>query len=162
MFPKSLAGLIHEQTDGNPLFMVAVIDQLISRGWLVATEPGWALAVPLATLRLEVPDDLREMIRFQFHGMGPKDSSLLEAASVSGATFTAGEIVQAIDGEQRAVERGCEHLARTHRFLRVADDDAPPGERAARQYAFIHALHQQVVWDRDPRGTAPAPAHAHR
>ena len=26
VFPKSLAGLIHEQTDGNPLFMVAVID----------------------------------------------------------------------------------------------------------------------------------------
>lgn len=151
-FPSALAGLIHEHTDGNPLFMAAVIDQLIARGWLVATDPGWALAVPLETLRLEVPDDLREMIRFQFHGMGPADSSLLEAASVNGVTLTAGAITQAIDGEQRAVERGCEHLVQTHRFLRIADDEAMPGERAARQYAFIHALHQQVIYDEIPAG----------
>jgi predicted ATPase len=151
VFPSPLAGLIHEHTDGNPLFMAAVIDQLIARGWLVA-DPGWALAVPLETLRLEVPDDLREMIRFQFYGMGPADGYLLEAASVSGVTFTAGEISPAIDGEQRAVERGCEHLVRTHRFLRVADDEAMPGERAARQYAFIHALHQQVRYDEIPAG----------
>ena len=42
VFPKALAGLIHEHTDGNPLFIAAVIDQLLARGWLVATDPGWA------------------------------------------------------------------------------------------------------------------------
>ena len=145
-----MAGLIHEHTDGNPLFIAAVIDQFIARGWLVATDPGWALTVPLETLRLEVPDDLREMIRFQFQGMGPADCSLLEAASVSEAAFTAAEIAQAIDGEQLAVERQCEHLVRTHRFLRLADDQAMRGEHAARQYAFIHALHQRVIYDEIP------------
>jgi DNA-binding winged helix-turn-helix (wHTH) protein/tetratricopeptide (TPR) repeat protein len=150
VFPKALAGLIHAHTDGNPLFMVAVIDQLIARGWLVATDPGWALTVSLETLRLEVPDELREMIRFQFQGMGPADCSLLEAASVSGTTFTAGEIAQAIDGEQLVVERECEHLVRTHRFLRLADDEAMPWERGARQYAFIHALHQRVIYEEIP------------
>jgi predicted ATPase len=137
VFPTALAGLIHEHTDGNPLFMVAVIDQLIARGWLVATDPGWAFAVPLETLRLEVPDDLREMIRFQFHGMGPVDRSLLEAASVNGGPFTAGEIAQAIDAEPDAAESACEQLVRTYHFLRVADDAAVPGERTARQYTFF-------------------------
>ena len=151
-FPKALAGLIHEHTDGNPLFMVAVVDQLITRGWLVATDPGWALVVPLEALRLEVPDDLREMIRFQFQGMSPTDSSLLEAASVSGNTFTAGGIAEVIDGELRAVERACEHLARTYRFLRVAENKAMPRARAARQYAFIHALHQHVIYEEIPVG----------
>jgi predicted ATPase len=150
VFPKALAGLIYEHTDGNPLFMVAAIGQLIARGWLVATDPGWALTVPLETLRLEVPDELREMIRFQFQGMGPADCSLLEAASVSGMTFTAGEIAQAIDGEQLAVERECEHLVRTHRFLRLADDEAMPGGHATRLYAFIHAMHQRVIYDEIP------------
>jgi DNA-binding winged helix-turn-helix (wHTH) protein/tetratricopeptide (TPR) repeat protein len=149
-FPKGLAGLIHEHTDGNPLFIAAIIDQLIARGWLVATDPGWALTVPLETLRLEVPDDLREMIRFQFQGMGPADHSLLEAASVSETPFTEAEIAQALDREQLDVERECEHLVRTHRFLRPADDQTTPGEHAARQYAFIHALHQRVIYDEIP------------
>lgn len=151
-FPKALAGVIHEQTDGNPLFMVAVIDQLIARGWLVATDPGWALTVSLETLRLEVPDDLRDMIRFQFQGMGPSDRSLLEAASVHGGPFTAGEIAQAIDGELRAAENACEQLVRTYRFLRVADDGAMPGERAARLYTFIHALYQHIIYEEIPAG----------
>jgi DNA-binding winged helix-turn-helix (wHTH) protein/tetratricopeptide (TPR) repeat protein/type II secretory pathway predicted ATPase ExeA len=149
-WPKALAGLIHDHTDGNPLFMVAVIDQLITRGWLVATDPGWALAVPLETLRLEVPDDLRDMIRFQFQGMGPADRSLLEAVSVNGGTFTTGEIAQAIDAEPGAAESACEQLVRTYRFLRVAGDAAVPGERTARQYTFIHALYQHVVYEEIP------------
>jgi DNA-binding winged helix-turn-helix (wHTH) protein/tetratricopeptide (TPR) repeat protein len=149
-FPKALAGLIHEHTDGNPLFMVAVIDQLITRGWLVGTDPGWALAVPLEMLRLEVPDDLRDMIRFQFHSMAPADRSLMEAASVSGGLFTAGEIAQAIDGELGAAESACEQLVRMYRFLRVADDAAMPGERTARRYTFIHALYQHVIYEEIP------------
>ena len=149
-FPKALAGIIHEHTDGNPLFMVAVIDQLITRGWLVATDPGWALAVPLETLRLEVPDNLREMIRFQFHAMGPADRSLLEAAGVSGGTFTAGEIAQAIDAAPDAAESACEQLVRTYRFLRVAEIVAMAGERTARQYTFIHALYRHVIYEETP------------
>jgi DNA-binding winged helix-turn-helix (wHTH) protein/tetratricopeptide (TPR) repeat protein len=149
-FPKALAGLIHEHTNGNPLFMVAVTNQLIVRGWLVATDPGWALAAPLETLRLEVPDDLRGMIRFQFQGMGPADRSLLEAASVHGGAFTAGQIAQAIDAEPDAAEGACEQLVRTYRFLRVADDATMPREGTARPYTFIHALYQHVIYEETP------------
>jgi len=149
-FPNAMAGLIHEHTDGNPLFMVAVTNQLLTRGWLVATDPGWALAVPLETLRLEVSDDLRDMIRFQFHGMGPADRSLLEAAGVNGGTFTAAEIAPVIDAELHAAESACEQLVRTHRFLRVAGDEAISGERTARQYTFIHALYQHVIYEEIP------------
>jgi hypothetical protein len=112
--------------------------------------------VPLETLLLEVPDDLRAMIRFQFQGVGPAGCSLLEAASVSEIAFTAAEITQAIDGEQLAVERECGHLVRTDRFLRLADDRAMPGGNAARQYAFIHALHQRVIYAEIPAERAAA------
>jgi DNA-binding winged helix-turn-helix (wHTH) protein/type II secretory pathway predicted ATPase ExeA len=149
-FPKALAGLIHEHTDGNPLFMVAVIDQLIARGWLVATEPGWALTVPLETLRLEVPDDLREMIRFQFQGVGPADGALLEAASVIGIKFTAGEVAQAIDGEIDTVERACDRFVQTHRFLRLPYTEVMPEERDGTQYAFLHGLHRHVIYEEIP------------
>ena len=148
-FPGALADLIHAQTDGNPLFVGAVIDQLVTRGWLLDTEPGWSLAVPLETLRLEVPDDLREMIRFQFQAMGPLDRSLLEAASVIADAFTADDVAQTIAAELLAVESSCEQLVRTHRFLRIVDDAAMP-DGTARHYAFRHALYKHVVYEEIP------------
>lgn len=151
-FPHALAGLIQEHTDGNPLFMVAVANQLITRGWLVATDPGWALTVSLEKLLLEVPDDLRDVIRFQFHGMGPADRSLLEAASVNGGNSTVAELAPAIDAELRAAEEACEQMVRTSRFLRIADDAAIPGEHTARRYRFIHALYQHVIYEEIPAG----------
>lgn len=151
-FPKALAGIILEQTDGNPLFLVAVIEQLISLGWLVATDPGWALAVPLETLHLEVPDDLREMIRFQFQAMSPADRALLEGAGVHDGVFTAHDIALAIDAPLAAAEDICERLARTHRFLCVVDDASGLAERIARQYAFIHGLYRRVIYEEIPAG----------
>lgn len=150
-FPETLAGLVHEHTDGNPLFMLAVTNQLIARGWVVATDPGWALTASLETLRLDVPDDLRDMLCFQFQGLGPADRSVLEAASVHGRVFTADEIAQAIGGELSAAEDTCEQLARTYRFLRVADDAAMPGEIAT-PYTFIHALYRHVIYEEIPAG----------
>ncbi len=46
-------------TDGNPLFVTAVIDHMLSQGWILETAPGWALSTPLATLALGVPDVVR-------------------------------------------------------------------------------------------------------
>ena len=148
--PKALAGLIHEHTDGSPLFMVAIVEQLINRGWLAVTDGRWSLAAPLETLHLEVPDDLREMIRLQFHRMSPVDASLLEAAAVSGASFTAAEIAQAVDAELSVGEGACERMVRTYRFLRIADD--PTAAATARSYAFIHALYQRVLYEEIPAG----------
>src|SRR5438046_4774144 len=44
-FPLGLARLIHERTEGNPLFMVNAVDFLVTEGWIVEHEPVWELEV---------------------------------------------------------------------------------------------------------------------
>jgi DNA-binding winged helix-turn-helix (wHTH) protein/tetratricopeptide (TPR) repeat protein len=146
-FPGGLSRLIHQHTDGNPLFVVAVVDQLRTRGWLVDTAPGWALTVPLETLRIEVSDDVREMIRAQFHALSPAEQSLLEAAAVAGVKFSADEVAAGIEGESDVVSVVCERLLYAGRFLRLAGTTELPNDRVARRYSFIHTLYQHVLYD---------------
>ena len=43
--PAGLGPLVHQRTEGQPLFMVTVVDDWVRRGWLVQTDAGWILQV---------------------------------------------------------------------------------------------------------------------
>ena len=83
-FPAALARLIHAHTGGHPLFVVAIVDHMLSRGWILDTAPGWALSTPPETIELGMPDDVRRTIETQLHRLSPSERGLLEAASVAG------------------------------------------------------------------------------
>ena len=151
-FSVDLARLIHEHTDGNPLFVVAIVDYMLSHGWILETAPGWALSTPLATLTLGVPDDVRQVIETQFEGMRPAQRSVLEATSLGAKGLTAPVIAAALGFETEDVELHLETLVRTHRFLRVADRAALPGGAVAPHYTFAHELYRQVLYEGLPDG----------
>ncbi len=41
----ALATLIHRHSDGNPLFMIAIVDRLLQAGFIKAGSQGWSLTV---------------------------------------------------------------------------------------------------------------------
>src|SRR5262249_16325643 len=45
---EGLAAMIHRQSDGNPLFMTAMLDHLVWRGVISKINGQWTLTVPLA------------------------------------------------------------------------------------------------------------------
>ena len=145
-----LATLIQAHTDGTPLFVAAVIDHLIGRGWLIETDPGWALTAPLNEVDLGVPDDVREIIRTELRSLRPRAQSLLETASVAGIEFDVQAVAAAMRAPTEATEAQCERLARAGRFLRIVGSSTWPDGSIARRYAFRHALHRQVAYDDVP------------
>jgi len=150
-FPARLAPMLHDYTDGTPLFVVAVVEHMLSRGWILETAPGWALSTPLEKLQLEVPDDARRMIEMQFDSLSPTDRALLQAASVVGPEFTAQSIAAGLKCGIDDAEARCEALARVHSFLRVVGSSG-----VARRYAFTHELHRHAAYAEIPDG------HRHR
>ncbi len=149
-FPLALARLIHKHTDGNPLFMSAVVDQLLSRGAILYTAPGWELHAPPETIDLGVPDSVRLLIESQLAGLSPADRALLQAASVAGDTFTPLVVAAALGGEVADAEMRCEAFAHVQRFLRVAGYVEWPDGSGASRYAFTHELYRQVVYAEIP------------
>ena len=122
----------------------------MSRGSILDTTPGWALSVPIDTVDLGVPDDVRRLIEGQFRALSPDERRVLEAASAAGEHIAASIIAAAVGCSVEVAEQDCETLARSQRFLHAVGTLAWPDRTRARRYAFTHELHRQVVYSETP------------
>jgi predicted ATPase len=151
-FPETLPRLIHSRTEGNPLFMAAAVDSLVSRRTIVPVAGGWELRLPAAETEIGTPDSLRSMLEEQIDRLSSADQRLLEVASVAGVEFAA-DAVATLGGMASALaEERCERLARRRQFLRSAGLAELPNGTVISRYAFIHALYQQAFYQRVPAG----------
>jgi len=149
-FPAELARLIHERTEGNPLFMVNVVDYLLAEGLIIETGEQWELNARLEELEMGVPENIRQMITKQITRLSIDDQQVLEAASISGMSFSALAIASALGEDVVKVEARCEELARRKCFLvEHGVGEFPDGTVSAR-YGFIHALYVNTLYDRIP------------
>jgi len=150
--PEGLAGLVYRQTEGNPLFMRAVLEHLTQQGLLAREAEGWSLRVPLEDIALGVPESLRQMIDAQLERLAPKEQRALEVASINGAVFTAGVSAAAADLEAHDFEDMCETLARRQHLVRAAGAQQFPDGSISQRYAFVHALYREVCYWRQAPG----------
>jgi predicted ATPase/DNA-binding winged helix-turn-helix (wHTH) protein len=143
--PKGLPSFVHQHSEGNPLFMVAMIEHLIAQG-LIRHEAGcWRLQSELAEIEMGVPTVLSEMIEMQIEGLDAEDQRLLEAASLIGVIFPAWAAAAALDGDLEEIEEKYEKLTRRMHFLHPAGhDELPDGTRSA-FYVFAHGLYREVL-----------------
>jgi tetratricopeptide (TPR) repeat protein len=143
-----LVRVIHERTDGNPLFIVAVVDGLVQQGWLVQADARWQLKPGAEEAAARVPRSLQGMVEQLFDRLSPEQQQMLEAASVVGREFSAAAAAAGTDEPLRLVEDRCAELARQGQFLIAAGVEAWPDGTVAERYRFVHSLYQHVVYER--------------
>jgi predicted ATPase/DNA-binding winged helix-turn-helix (wHTH) protein len=143
-----LARAIHRRTDGNPLFMVNMVDYLVARGVLVQSDGRWELKGRVDEMAGGVPENLQQLIEQQIERLSPEAQRLLEVASVAGAEFSAAVVAAGLEAEIDAVEEQCEELARRGHFLRASGTAEWPDGTVAARYGFLHALYQEVLYHR--------------
>lgn len=147
-FPRSLlptrfARLLHQRTEGNPLFVVSIVHDLIVRGVITQAEETWAFHGNLAVLTQETPEGIRQLVTSQRVRLQPEIRRVLEAASVAGMEFSAVEVAAALETAVATVEEQCTRLVEQQQFLRSAGIGEWPDHTLAVRYAFLHALYQQ-------------------
>src|SRR5262249_30041076 len=110
-FPRDLGRVLHENTSGNPLFLVNVIDDLIVQGQLRGVEGEWTLAIPVDRVASGVPHTLWQMVEKQIDRLSPLEQTVLAIASVAGAEFSAALTTVDVESSPDA-EHCCDRLAR--------------------------------------------------
>ncbi len=150
--PAGLAQTLHQRTDGNPLFLVTLVATLVRQGKLVEGTEGWELPEGLEGMSVGVPEGLRQLIELHLEKVGPEEQTILEAASVAGTEFSAAAVAAGVELEVDSVETRCETLSRRAQFVRSLGPEAWPDGTVAARYGFIHALHQEVLYNRIPAG----------
>ncbi|HUP06037.1 MAG TPA: AAA family ATPase, partial [Caldimonas sp.] len=136
----ALGRALHDRTDGLPLFVAGLVDDLVANS-RDGSDPGARLAA------MAIPETLSGVIERYVEELPAVQRPLLEAASVCGVQFRLPTLAQVLDVDTVAVADACADLARRHRWLR----QMPQGGAAEAGYAFRHALYREVLYKRIDR-----------
>jgi DNA-binding winged helix-turn-helix (wHTH) protein len=146
--PRELATVIHRHSDGNPLFMTAMLDHLVQQHVLAQVNGRWRLTVPLDAVDPGAPETLTQMLEMQLYHANEGQRRLLECASVAGYQFTAWSVATMLGQDQSAVEVQCDGLAERQQFLKARGTRALPNGASTPELMFSHALYREVLYRR--------------
>lgn len=147
-FPIRLAQLIHHRTEGNPLYMVNLVDYLLDERMIVEHDGGWQLQVELGEIEPGVPENILHLIEKQIERLGPQEQRVLEAASVVGMNCSVAAIAAAMGGDVLEIEECCEEIARRHQFLSPPQLVVLPDGTITPRFKFNHMLYLDVIYRR--------------
>ena len=146
--PASLPGFIQWRTEGNPMFMVATLQNMKERKLVTQENGGFVLAIPLQEIELQVPESLQQMIKIHIERLSEGERRALEAASVTGALFSAAVSAAGAEMEIDEFEELCEGLSRRQQCVRSAAAQQLPDGTVSGRYQFAHELYREAFYRR--------------
>lgn len=142
---QGLVALVGQRTNGNPLFVVSVVDHLVEAG-LISKENGvWR--DPGAAAARVLPQGLRAAIEQRLGLLDEEERLVLQGASVQGTDFYAAAAAAVVDLPSSRAEAVCERLAKRGEFLRASGVTTLNDGSVSGRYEFLHVLYQNVLYD---------------
>lgn len=145
-FPLRLQRAIYRRTEGNPLFMVNLLQFLTDQRLIVQKNESWELRVDISEIEKEVPANIRQLIEEQIERLSADECRVLEAATVAGMECSSVAIAAGLAMPLEWVEQHCEELARRHQFLSPAWLVELPDGTITPRHRFIHVLYREVPY----------------
>jgi len=149
--PMGLAELVYRHSEGNPLFMTAIVSDLLKSGLLVK-EGAWRLTAHLSQIVPGVPETLQQMLEIQVERLSETEQRVLRCASIAGRRFSAWAVASMLDSGVAEVEDICERLTHRQQFLRPGRAAGVLGAAQSAHYEFRHSLYREALYRRVPEG----------
>lgn len=150
--PTGFDTFVYRHSEGNPLFVLALLRHLISEHFLMrdgADGSGrWEQRAPFPEMETGVPQELAQLIDPEIERLSPAEQRILEAASLMRVVFPAWAVAAALEQDRTDIEEACDKLARRLCFVhRAGHDELPDGTRSD-FYAFAHGLYREVLYQK--------------
>ena len=146
-FPPAFASLIHERTEGNPLFMADVLRDLRRRQIIQESDGRWVITENVSAIARELPESVRSLIQRKMDALEDADRRLLSAASVQGMDFDSALLAAVVQSDEEDVESRLERLERDHALVRFVRELEVPDRSLTLQYRFAHHMYQNACFD---------------
>ena len=135
--PDTLARLILDKAEGNPLFLEEVVRHLIDRGDLIRGDAGdWI--TQSTGVEVSLPDSIQALLNARIDRLDEDTRRTLQVASVIGRQFMRSPLAALVDKPQR-LDQQLLDLQRME-LIREVSRVPEPG------YRFDHTLTQEVVY----------------
>jgi serine/threonine protein kinase/tetratricopeptide (TPR) repeat protein len=145
-FPGELPALIQRKTEGHPLFATSLVQFLRERGDIARTNNHWTLTRPLSDMDLEIPENVRSMIRKKIEALEEEDHRTLQYASIEGEEFTSIVLATLLGMDELDLEERLARLDRNTRLIEIREEEELPDGSLVTRYRFAHALYQNVLY----------------
>ena len=145
--PSELGQLIHQKTEGSPLFMADLVRYLRDREIVAEVDGAWSLAGSLANIENELPESIRAMIDRKLELLGKEERRVLAAASIEGAEFHSATISRVLSRDPAEVEEQLDLLRRVHGLIELVDETEFPDRTFTMKYRFVHVLYQNALFE---------------
>ncbi|PWU06031.1 MAG: hypothetical protein C5B51_13135 [Terriglobia bacterium] len=146
-FPDSdssaLAAALHRRTDGNPLYVVCLVDEL-ERSGQMRNDPE--------AIRRMVPETLQQMFERQATQLESRVREMLDVAAAAGESFSVAAVAGALGRDAAEVESHCEELVRRNVILKHGELFRYPDGNESAGYSFLHALCRDALYRKVPSG----------
>jgi DNA-binding winged helix-turn-helix (wHTH) protein len=146
------ARVLHQQSEGNPLFMSAILGDLLKEGVLSSQDGRWTVNAAPEDLVPAVPETLQQMIEAQLDRLSAAEQRALRSAAIAGTRFSAWTIASVLDAGLPETEEVCERLAQAQQFLRPRKSGTSLGSALSAQYEFRHSLYREALYRQIPSG----------
>ena len=143
-FPRGFAAVIHQRTEGHPLFVVDLLRDLRRRQVLRQQDGAWILAEELASLQKAMPESVRSLVQRKIDALDDDDRRLLGAASVQGTDFDTAVLAAVLDRPEEDIENRLERLEREHALVRFVDEEEMPHRPLTLRYRFAHNVYHHA------------------
>ncbi len=142
---ETVATLIYQPTEGNPLFVVNALTDLIARRVLVARDDRWTARENLDATSLAIPVDVRRTIERQIDRLDEGERRLLEVASITGDICSAAAVAAGAGVSPTEVEAMFDVLARRNAFVSGGPPLEWPDGTLSATFKFQHSLYRDVL-----------------
>ena len=138
--PWGLAGAVHRQTEGNPLFVQEVVRYLAEEGIIEREEGRWR-ARNDTPVEMRIPDGLRDVIGKRLSTLSESCNKVLSIAAVIGRDFQM-EVLRKVAGmSDDELFAALEEARKTA----VIEERTGPGAKVS--YRFAHAFFRQTLYE---------------
>lgn len=150
--PAGLAPFVYRRSEGNPLFVIAILEHLMARDYLTREAAGnqWSLgnSGTAEEMEAEVPEGLAQMIEAEIARLSEQEQRMLEGASLMNIAFTTWAVAAALELDPVETEEAFQELAQRLYFVQRAGQDELPDGSQSTFYVFSHGLYREVLWQR--------------
>ena len=156
--PAALAQRLHAHSEGNPLFMRAILEHLLTEQQVRYGPDGWSISTT-AGEKLAVPPSLSHLVEHEIEKLEVRVRRVLEAASLSDGPFSALVNAAGAELDEHTFEDACEELLGRTLLIQRGELLVMEDGRKVQSYEFKHSLFRLVAYDRQSQGRR-ATAHA--
>jgi DNA-binding winged helix-turn-helix (wHTH) protein len=144
--PASLPATIHKNSGGNPLFMAAIVQDMMNKGLILGDRGKLRLTVPVKEVYTGIPETLQKLLEIQLEQLTAEDKRILQSGSVAGERFSVWAVSVMLNAPPAAIEEQCDSLVNRQRFIRSSGIHAAPNLAPSAHYEFRHSLYRQALY----------------